>query len=103
MRTDTEQWIRYHNDILFPQNGLITFCKDASADVTENTFTGAFMRLVIAIGVSTICLAGCASITKGTDQNGVINTNPQGARCELVREGDVLAVVDPTPGTIVLD
>lgn len=45
-------------------------------------------------------LSACASITKGTDQNVVVNTSPQGARCELMRDGSILTIVDPTPGTI---
>jgi hypothetical protein len=58
-------------------------------------------RFVLILGA--LAVSGCASITKGTDQDVVINTNPQGAKCELSREGTTLGVVDPTPGTINLD
>jgi hypothetical protein len=61
------------------------------------------MRIVAFVGAAAVGLSGCASITKGTDQDVAVNTNPQGARCELVREGAPIAVVDPTPATVNVD
>jgi hypothetical protein len=43
-------------------------------------------------------LAGCSSIIEGTSQEIVVNTNPSGADCALVREGVVIGRVNPTPG-----
>lgn len=43
-------------------------------------------------------LAGCSSIIEGTSQEIIINTNPPGADCSLVREGISIAHVNPTPG-----
>lgn len=43
---------------------------------------------------------GCASITKGTSQSITVNTEPTGATCYLSRDGQQIAVVNPTPGTI---
>lgn len=48
-------------------------------------------------------LAACASIVEGTDQSVTINTDPTGAKCELVRGGQTVAVVNPTPGTVQVD
>jgi hypothetical protein len=52
--------------------------------------------LSIAICAATLC--ACSSIIEGTSQEIVINTNPAGANCNLLREGIVIARVNPTPG-----
>lgn len=57
----------------------------------------------LALLAAALLASGCASITKGTDQDIAINTNPQGARCELMRETTALAVIDPTPGVVNID
>lgn len=43
---------------------------------------------------------GCATITKGSSQNVTVDTDPSAAICTLTREGKVIAVVNPTPGTV---
>ncbi len=48
-------------------------------------------------------MAGCASITEGTSQQITINTEPQGASCEVLREGQPIAKIDKTPKTITVD
>jgi hypothetical protein len=47
-------------------------------------------------------LAGCSSIVEGTSQEIVINTNPEGANCSLIREGVSIGRVDPTPGAVTI-
>ena len=47
-------------------------------------------------------LAGCASITEGTDQQVTVDTDPSGATCNLSRGGETVGVVNPTPGTVTL-
>ncbi len=52
------------------------------------------------------CLLGlgaCASIVEGTSQTININTNPTAASCTFQRDGRVLGVVSPTPGSIRVD
>lgn len=44
--------------------------------------------------------SGCASIVKGTSQSVTVNTDPSAANCLLSRDGQQIAVVNPTPGTI---
>ena len=39
-------------------------------------------------------------MVEGNEQNITVNTEPPGASCELTREGEVLAVVDPTPDVV---
>jgi hypothetical protein len=48
-------------------------------------------------------LPGCATLVKGTSQNLTVTTNPTGASCRLEREGVVLGLIAPTPGTIRID
>jgi len=47
--------------------------------------------------------SGCASIVEGTDQSVTVQTTPSGASCELKRDGNVIGVVNPTPGTVTVD
>lgn len=47
--------------------------------------------------------SGCASIVEGTDQSVTVQTTPSGASCELKRDGQVIGVVNPTPGTVTVD
>jgi len=46
-------------------------------------------------------VSGCASIASGTSQQIVVNTNPPGATCEFVREGNVIAKL-ATPGDVTI-
>lgn len=50
-----------------------------------------------------LLLAGCASIVEGTSQTLTINTSPDGADCQLVREGRVIGRINPTPGSVVVE
>jgi hypothetical protein len=43
-------------------------------------------------------LSGCSSVIEGTSQEILVNTNPSGANCEFVRQGNVIARVTQTPG-----
>ena len=54
---------------------------------------------LVALSVSA---GGCASIVKGTEQQVMINTVPQGAKCTLNREGALLATIPKTPQTTTL-
>jgi hypothetical protein len=45
-----------------------------------------------------ILLSGCATLFEGTSQEIQIVTNPPGANCVLLRKGEVIARVNPTPG-----
>lgn len=60
-------------------------------------------RLVARLG-ALLLLAGllpaCATVTTGSNQGISVITEPAGASCTLQREGAVVAVVNPTPGTV---
>lgn len=45
-------------------------------------------------------LSACASIVEGTDQTVTVTTQPPGASCNLERDGQTIAVVNPTPGSV---
>jgi hypothetical protein len=45
-----------------------------------------------------LAAAGCASIITGTSQQIAIATMPSGAKCVVSREGQAMAMVEPTPG-----
>jgi hypothetical protein len=60
----------------------------------------ALTRSVVAICAA--ALGGCSSIIEGTSQEITINTNPAGASCVLMREGQPIGSVNPTPGIILL-
>ena len=55
--------------------------------------------LVVLMSFST----GCATILSGKSQTITLNTNPAGARCELIREGRIVGTVETTPGAVTLD
>jgi hypothetical protein len=48
-------------------------------------------------------LGACATVISGTSQNVSVQTDPQGANCRLEREGAVIGIVNPTPGTVHID
>ena len=60
------------------------------------------MKHTLLIAALVAVLPSCSSIVNGTSQELVINTTPEGADCELQREGMVIARVNPTPGGTVV-
>ena len=50
-----------------------------------------------------LLLGACATVTKGTDQTVAVITDPPGSACELSREGNTIAVINPTPGSVSLE
>lgn len=50
-----------------------------------------------------LTVAACASVADGVSQNITVTTDPEGAKCDLVREGKSIGIVNPTPGTINVD
>ena len=56
------------------------------------------MKRLSLLVASVVTLSACSSIVEGTSQEIVVNTNPAGAACDLLREGQRIARIDPTPG-----
>jgi hypothetical protein len=63
---------------------------------------GRFIMVCCWVGLAAVA-SGCASIVEGTDQSVTVQTSPSGASCELKRDGQVIGVVNPTPGTVTVD
>ncbi|MFD2262599.1 hypothetical protein ACFSM5_06845 [Lacibacterium aquatile] len=59
------------------------------------------LPLLAASGVL-IALSGCATIVEGTSQSVLVKTEPAEAKCEVSKNGSVLAVANPTPASVVL-
>jgi len=58
--------------------------------------------VALCVGVGLV-MSGCASIVEGTTQTVTVSTTPAGALCELKRNGQTIGLVNPTPGSVVLD
>jgi hypothetical protein len=56
------------------------------------------MKFLIVV-ISVLGLSACSSIVEGTSQEILVNTSPEGANCALIREGQVIARVNPTPAS----
>lgn len=56
------------------------------------------------ISVATLLAAfsasGCATIVEGSSTTVTVDTRPPGAVCDLKRDGQTIAVINPTPGSI---
>lgn len=50
-----------------------------------------------------ITLSGCGTITQGTSQDITIVSSPPGGRCDLNRNGEHIATLYRTPGTVNVD
>jgi hypothetical protein len=47
-------------------------------------------------------LTGCSSIMEGTEQEIVIHSRPEGAQCDLKRNGNIIGHIDSTPASVVV-
>ncbi len=68
------------------------------------------LRMIIALAqrsglcvCGALALSGCATVTRGSSQNTTILTEPPGASCVFRRDGAVIGVVNPTPGTLSIE
>ena len=60
------------------------------------------LAATIAVAFAASGLSGCASVFSGTSQQIMVNTNPPGASCRYLREGQVIAEVNQTPGAVTI-
>ena len=63
---------------------------------------GSIFRIVM-LSLCAVWVSGCATIVKGTDQTITLTTDPNGAVCDLERQGKMIGMIDPTPGTLEVD
>jgi hypothetical protein len=57
----------------------------------------------IAILAGTVAVSGCASVFEGTTQQISVSTNPTGAHCMFMRNGNTIATVPSTPGAATIE
>jgi hypothetical protein len=62
-----------------------------------------FASMFLCCAATATALAGCSSIIEGRSQEIVINTNPPGATCALVRNDMPIGTVSPTPSAILIE
>lgn len=55
-----------------------------------------------AAAVAAALLAGCATLTTSSSQTITLVTEPPGAACTFRREGQVVGIVNPTPGSLMV-
>lgn len=60
------------------------------------------MLKIITVFMLLVLLQGCATLTTGSDQSVSIETTPPGAVCTMVREGETVGIVNPTPGSVTI-
>ena len=60
-----------------------------------------FFKTIVSL-FALVSLSACSSIIEGTSQEILVNTNPAGANCSLVREGTSIGRIDPTPGAVTI-
>ena len=60
------------------------------------------MRLSHLVLLSLVLLPGCAFFIDGTNQTFTVRTAPEGAACNVQRDGAILATIPSTPGTLVV-
>ena len=58
---------------------------------------------LLAVVAASFLLANCSTIVEGTDQSVTVLTHPAGANCSLERRGAIVGVVNPTPGSVMVD
>lgn len=59
------------------------------------------VRTVIAAGLG-VALAGCSTVVDGRHQTLTVKSDPAGADCSIDRKGEVIARINPTPGTVTI-
>lgn len=57
-------------------------------------------RLALLALMASSVLGGCATLTKSSSQTVTLTTEPTGAACTFKREGEVIGIVNPTPGSL---
>lgn len=57
-------------------------------------------RLAVLALMASALLGGCATLTTSSSQTVTLTTEPPGAACTFKREGEVIGIVNPTPGSL---
>jgi hypothetical protein len=60
------------------------------------------MNKLFWLGVGSLALSGCASLSEPMTQDISVATNPPGANCSLTRDGTLIGRVNPTPASVLV-
>jgi len=55
------------------------------------------------LGVALALTAGCSTIVEGRSQEIMVNTNPAGASCDLLRNDQKIGTISVTPGSAYIE
>jgi len=58
------------------------------------------LRLALLALMASSLLGGCATLTTSSSQTVTLTTEPPGAACTFKREGEVIGIINPTPGSL---
>jgi hypothetical protein len=59
-----------------------------------------FLRFALLALMASSLLGGCATLTTSSSQTVTLTTEPPGAACTFKREGQVIGIINPTPGSL---
>ena len=59
--------------------------------------------LALLATLATSLLGGCATLTTSSSQTVTLTTEPPGAACTFKRDGEVIGIVNPTPGSLTVN
>lgn len=59
-----------------------------------------FISLGLLLGLMGCAFSACSTIIEGRTQQIQVNTNPEGASCQFIRNGEVIASIDQTPSGV---
>lgn len=57
---------------------------------------------ILLYACAALLLGGCATLTTSSSQTVTVMTDPAGAACTFKREGQVVGIVNPTPGSLMV-
>lgn len=72
-----------------------------SEEILMTTNSSAYVRLA-AMALMGSMASGCATITKGSTDTITVDTSPSGATCRVTQDGQTVAIINPTPGSMVV-
>lgn len=58
---------------------------------------------ILLYACAALLLGGCATLTTSSSQTVTVTTDPAGAACTFKREGQVVGIVNPTPGSLMVN
>ncbi len=61
------------------------------------------VRRFVIVSAAALAVAGCSTITEGTTQDIAVTTTPPGANCTFTRDGQPIANINHSPGTVTVD